>query len=474
MSRATLLEKRAIEFIPADERRGRARDLFAVWFTPNVAVTNITVGAIIFSLGLSLPTAIAAILLGNIFGTLMMAGHSAQGPVMGVPQMIQTRAQFGVRGSLLPIVLAIAVQLGWFAVLAVLSGQTLAALTGAPIILGVLISSALVLIITIFGHDMLQRYANIVSWLTVALIIVMCVKVFFLNDTPKIEGPSDSVGLFLLAVAICSSGPMTWAPFVADYSRYLPESTSSRAAFWFTFAGCGAGGAIAMSLGMVLAVQSGGGDTIANLGGQFGAQLSWLVLPILFLGLVQGNVLDLYSASLSSVTLINTFQRLKSRVNASVLRVVVAIIGCAVMTVLAILATQSDFLYTYQNYLLVLLYLLLPWTAINLVDFYVVRRGHYKISELYDHRGPYRGTRWGTVIVYVLAVLAQLPFINTALFVGPLVEPLGGGDIAWAVGLVVAGVLQYFYETRIRPTGTGSRTSETLDSRDREPNEATR
>lgn len=68
----------------------------------------------------------------------------------------------------------------------------------------------------------------------------------------------------------------------------------------------------------------------------------------------------------------------------------------------------------------------------------------------------------------MLAVLAQLPFINNALFVGPLVEPLGGADIAWVVGVLVAGILQFFYETRIRPTGTGSRNSRTVDSLDRE------
>jgi nucleobase:cation symporter-1, NCS1 family len=50
-------------------------------------------------LGLSLPWAMLALPIGNIFGAVFMAGHSAQGPKLGIPQMIQSRAQFGFYGD---------------------------------------------------------------------------------------------------------------------------------------------------------------------------------------------------------------------------------------------------------------------------------------------------------------------------------------------------------------------------------------
>jgi NCS1 family nucleobase:cation symporter-1 len=34
-----------------------------------------------------------------------------------------------------------------------------------------------------------------------------------------------------------------------------------------------------------------------------------------------------------------------------------------------------------NNALLIMLYLLAPWTAINLVDYFLVRRGHYDIAD---------------------------------------------------------------------------------------------
>jgi len=54
-----------------------------------------------------------AILLGIIIGTLFMAFHSAQGPKLGLPQMIQSRAQFGYYGSLLPVIVAVLLFIGF-------------------------------------------------------------------------------------------------------------------------------------------------------------------------------------------------------------------------------------------------------------------------------------------------------------------------------------------------------------------------
>ena len=34
------------------------------------------------------------------------------------------------------------------------------------------------------------------------------------------------------------------------------------------------------------------------------------------------------------------------------------------------------------NSLTLMLYLLVPWTALNLVDFFFVRRGHYAITDI--------------------------------------------------------------------------------------------
>ena len=48
----------------------------------------------------------------------------------------------------------------------------------------------------------------------------------------------------------------------------------------------------------------------------------------------------------------------------------------------------------------------------------------------------------------MIALGAQVPFIDQTLYVGPMVKVLGGADISWLVGFVVAGV-GYLIATRI-------------------------
>ncbi|WP_372352172.1 hypothetical protein [Streptomyces sp. KL116D] len=47
--------------------------------------------------------------------------------------------------------------------------------------------------------------------------------------------------MFLLAVSLSASWQLAFGPYVADYSRYLPRSTSARATFWWTLSGSALG-----------------------------------------------------------------------------------------------------------------------------------------------------------------------------------------------------------------------------------------
>lgn len=64
---------------------------------------------------LSFMWATIAVLIGNLAGGLFMALHSAQGPQLGVPQMVQTRGQFGSYGSVLVVALVVIMYIGFLA-----------------------------------------------------------------------------------------------------------------------------------------------------------------------------------------------------------------------------------------------------------------------------------------------------------------------------------------------------------------------
>ena len=125
------VERHSIDHIPAAERHGKVASLFPVWFAANMQVTTIVTGALGVILGLTLPWAIVALTLGNLFGAVFMALHSAQGPKLGIPQMIQSRAQFGYYGAIVPLLLVMPLYVGFFASGVVLGGHALAAGIGS-------------------------------------------------------------------------------------------------------------------------------------------------------------------------------------------------------------------------------------------------------------------------------------------------------------------------------------------------------
>jgi nucleobase:cation symporter-1, NCS1 family len=82
-----------------------------------------------------------------------------------------------------------------------------------------------------------------------------------------------------------------------------------------------------------------------------------------------------------------------------------------------------------------------PWSAINLVDYYIVRRGRYDVASFFTPDGVYGGFQWWACLCYVITLAVQVPFLDQLFYVGPLVSKMGGADISWIVGFGVASLL---------------------------------
>jgi len=55
----------------------------------------------------------------------------------------------------------------------------------------------------------------------------------------------------------------------------------------------------------------------------------------------------------------------------------------------------------------------------------------------------YGAVNWRALVAYLVAILVEVPFMSSTIYTGPLVAHLGGADISWIVGLIVASVLYY-------------------------------
>lgn len=442
MAPASAIEQRTIEYIPEGERHGSVRSLFTVWFAANMQVTTIVVGALGVIVGLALPWALLALLVGNVFGAIFMALHSAQGPKLGIPQMIQSRAQFGFYGAIVPLILVLLMYLGFYASGVVLGGQAVSSWLGLPFWLSAVLMSAVITVLTVYGYRVIHRLERIVSAVAVVVFAFLTYRIltqYSVGDAWS-GGGDFHLGTFLLVVSIAATWQITYAPYVADYSRYLPAKTSVRAAFWWTYTGTVSASTWMMALGSIAvavagsAFDEGSSDFLVGLapGG-----LHWAVSVVVILGILAIQVLNLYGMFMSSTT---TLTALRSITMNTSVRTVFVTASAVVGTVIGI-AGRGGFVTNLENFVLFLAYFLIPWTAINLADFYWVRREQYDMRSIFTPDGIYGRVNGRTMIAYLIAVLLEIPFASTTFYTGPLVSHLGGADIAWIVGAVSAALL---------------------------------
>lgn len=88
-----------------------------------------------------------------------------------------------------------------------------------------------------------------------------------------------------------------------------------------------------------------------------------------------------------------------------------------------------------------LVFVFVPWTSINLTDYYFVRRGRYDVEAILDRDGRYGLLSRDGWIAYLAGMIAQALFVSQELATGPLVRFVGGADVSWIVGLVVPGAV---------------------------------
>jgi len=174
------------------------------------------------------------------------------------------------------------------------------------------------------------------------------------------------------------------------------------------------------------------GDTVF---GGFGS----LVLVFSTLGLISVTALNMYGGSLTLISALDSFRKVSPT---STVRIVTVSVT-ALLSVVPALLIGANFLTNFEDFLLLVLYLFVPWTAVNLVDYYIVRRGHYAVAEIFNPKGIYGRWGWRGISSYLVGFAAMLPFLSTSRYSGWVANALNGADISMFVGLPVAGILYY-------------------------------
>jgi NCS1 nucleoside transporter family len=434
------VEHRSIDWIPLNERHGKVWHQGPFWFTGGFVLTSMATGFIGPAMGLSLGWSILAVILGMAFGTAFMAFHANQGPRLGLPQMVQCRAQFGIRGSAFPLLVGIFIYIGYNVFNLIFAREALS--TVLPDSKWWYIAfAAVALIIAIYGYDLLhmvQRYLSYVLVLT--FLVLNAVMIYHLHGTPTVDTAQGFNWKAMLVQFAATGGyQISYAIYVSDYSRYLREDVSAKKLISWTYVGAMLGAGWMACMGAILAAHVASPDPIATVrevGNDVIPGFGTFAVLISVPALLGTSAINTYGGMLTGSSIVDSFRPLRPTVR-------LRVIGLTLVTLVGLVTTYvipDNYLDSFNTFLEIMLYLLVPWTAVNLVDFYFVRRGHYSIRDLFNPRGIYGQWAWRGLTAYFLGFLAMLPFFNLSFYTGPAVDAVGGADISFIVGLLVSAV----------------------------------
>ncbi|MGO8858526.1 MAG: purine-cytosine permease family protein [Steroidobacteraceae bacterium] len=441
MSKHLLIEQRSIDYVPISARHGKLWHLWPVWFTGGAHLATIATGFVGVARGGNLLWMSIAVVLGCAFGTFFMAFHSTQGPQLGLPQMIQSRPQFGYLGALLVWCVALVSGVGYCSFNLVLAADTVLTLSGRSRPPTMLAFGALAATLAVVGYDLIHVAQRVLAYVLIAVLALMTLAAMRLHFAPEqLDLASFKTVPFLTQLFAAAAYQLSWSISVSDYSRYLPRDVGVAASFWWTYVGAFIGGAWPMLIGTVAAalfptleltaaLKETADMTIAGSGSPF--------LIVSLLGLATITSILIYSSSLTLLSIADSIRPLRPTVGQRLATIGFVLAVCYIIALLS----SPHFAEEFGSFLAILLYLFTPWTAINLVDFYWVRRGHYSVREIFNPNGMYGRWCWRGLVAYFGGFAAMIPFFSTGLFTGPVAKLLGGADLAMLVGLPVSATI---------------------------------
>src|SRR2546421_691265 len=286
------------------------------------------------------------------------------------------------------------------------------------------------MVLGIYGYNLIHRFEAISAVLLAIIFLLMSViglpQAHF-GLTSKLP-LTDHLGLFVLTTTAVASYVFSWSPYASDYARYLPKDTSKWRVFGAVFAGSFIGcvwlqvlGAAVATIGLNLAPI----DLVVKVMGPL-----WVpALIAVILGTIAANALNIYTGALSLLTLDVPIKRWISVIAVGILGGLLALYG------------SSGLSGKYENFLLLISYWIGPWLAIVFVDFFLHPGQATRPDGL--STSFRRAIEWPGMLAFLVGLAVSIPFMNSSLYTGPIANLLHGADIAYYVGMLVAGVLYY-------------------------------
>ncbi|ASY14706.1 nucleobase:cation symporter-1, NCS1 family [Candidatus Planktophila dulcis] len=458
------LELNGTNVIHESERQGKASSLFWPWCGANVSLLALSYGSFFLGFGISFWQATLAAILGTVLSFLLVGVSSLAGKKSNAPTMVLSRATFGVKGSMIPGFLSYLVFVGWEIVL--ISLATLATGTvfmrlgnldhNTAMVIGFVIAVGLTVSAGVLGFAVIMRIQRVLTIVTIAMTgVYISLTIGEVDWTVISELPSGSAQGFIGAMIFGATGiGLGWVNAAADYSRYLPRSTSSKSVIGWTVFGASIVPITLVIYGAALSASNKdlseaiAGDPIGALTTILPSWYLIIFALVAILGLVGGAILNLYS---SGLTLISIGLPVKRHVAASI-DAVLMLMGAIYFVWIA-----DDFFFPFQGFLITLGVPIATWSAIFVTD--VLMRKSYHETDLYKTNGRYGSWNVGSISVMVIGTFVGWGFVTNSFaswlsWQGYFLSLIGGKEGAWAYAnlgvffALVIGFVGYFLFAR--------------------------
>ena len=354
-------------------------DLFLLWSSLSVSLLVIVAGAVLvdgdFGLGLSLRSALVAIVAAALVGNLLLGIAGAIGADARVPGMVVLRAPLGQRGSYLPTFLNVVQNLGW-SIFELLIIATAAAALSDRVLgfharwLWTLLFGGISVVLALLGPiGFVRRYVRkFAIWVVLASLLYLTWWVLDRSSLSEFwhghgHGGSAWAGFDLVLASIIS-----WTPLAADYTRF---GRNRRSAFWGTGLGYFVPTIWMFGLGALLLLSRNISDAAAIPAAvATGGVLSVIALLALTVDETDEAFADIYS---TAVSIQNVFPRLPQRL-------LIAVVAATATAGALVLDLQN-----YQTFLFLLGSFFVPLLGVLIAD-WLLAGLHYDRRAIFD--GP--------------------------------------------------------------------------------------
>jgi putative hydroxymethylpyrimidine transporter CytX len=202
-----------------------------LWSSLGLSLLVLVAGALLVP-ALSLPEALLAILVGGVFGNLLLGFAAGIGAEAGVPAMVLLRAPLGRSGSYLPTALNVLQNLGWTVFEVLVIATAAQALAHGPLWVWKLAAAAAAAILALVGPIGFVRewVKRVALWVVLASLAYLTWWALHDAHLGTLWAKPGKGGLsFWQGVDLMVALPVSWLPLAADYTRF---SRSGRGAFW--------------------------------------------------------------------------------------------------------------------------------------------------------------------------------------------------------------------------------------------------